>query len=156
MKQIVLTLVLVIVAAGIAGGVGYTLGTQNGLTQAQNIQAEFFRQRGGQPGQSGAGAPTGQQGQSAQTGQSGQAPSGQPGAFGQRGGIAGTVKSIEGNVIQLTGQDGNTIKIQVDDRTMIQRNGTLSDIRASTRITVTGDSTSGTINARLIQIGAGQ
>jgi hypothetical protein len=151
MKQIVLTVILVVVAAGITGGVGYSLGTQNGLTQAQSIQAEFFRQR--TSGQGSTGAPTGQQGQTAQTGQ-GQP--GQGGALGQRGGIAGTVKSVEGNVIQLTGQDGNTLKVQVDDRTMIQRNGTLADIRASTRITVTGDSVSGTVTARLIQVGAGQ
>ncbi|MBI5301985.1 MAG: hypothetical protein HY868_07595 [Chloroflexi bacterium] len=158
MKQIVLTVILVIVAAAIAGGVGYTLGTQNGLTQAQSIQAEFFRNRGtGQPGQgSNSTAPTGQQAQTGTQGQPGQA--GPQGAFGQRGGIAGTVKSVEGNVIQLTGQDGNTVKVQVDDRTVYQKfaPSALSDIRASTRITVTGETSAGVVNARIIQVGASQ
>lgn len=155
MKQIVLTMILVIIAAGGAGAVGYTLGTQNGLTQAQNIQAEFFRQRGFQPGQGAPSAGQTPQAGQAQTGQQGQGQPGQPGGFGQRG-VAGVVKSVEGNVIQLTGQDGNTIKVQVDERTTYQRAGALSDIRASARITVTGETASGTVNARLVQIGAGQ
>jgi hypothetical protein len=153
MKQGIVILIAVLIAAAIAGGVGYSLGTENGLTQAQNIRTEFFQQRAAQFGQGTQGTPN--TNTPTQFGQSGQG--GNPaGTFG-RGGVAGTVKSIDGKTIQLTAQDGSTIIVKVESNTAIQRlsPATLSDIRASSRITVTGDSSSGTLTARTIQIGAG-
>jgi hypothetical protein len=124
------------------------MGTENGLAQAQTIRTDFFQQRGGQFGQGMmnpgiGGTPVAGQGQ--------------PGAFGARGGVAGTVKSVDGNTLQLTAQDGSTLTVKIDSNTAIQKltHAAISDIRASTRITVTGDTTSGTLTARTIQIGAG-
>ena len=78
----------------------------------------------------------------------------QPGAFG-RPGLGGTVKSVSGNTIQLTGFDGSTVTVKVDDKTTIQKTApaTLSDIRANLQITVVGDASGGTITARMIRIG---
>jgi hypothetical protein len=149
MKRI-LIVVAVVVLSAISGGVGYALGTDNGLTQAQNIQSEFFRQRG--TGQFSQGTPAGQ-GRQTQSGQGGN----QPGTFGQRPGVAGTVRSVEGSTIQLTGQDGNTMTVKVDDKTTIQRatNATLADIKAGVRITVVGEQNGDITTARTIQIGLG-
>jgi hypothetical protein len=79
---------------------------------------------------------------------------GQPGAMGGPG-AGGTVKSVSGNTIQLTGFDGSTVTVKVDDKTTIQKTTTaaLSDLQANTQIMVIGDSSSGTITARMIQIG---
>jgi hypothetical protein len=126
-------------------------------------------QGGGQPGQGGSqGAPgAGQPGQgSGQPGQGGPqgAPgAGQPGQGGGQPGAAGgpsmgTVKSVSGNTIVLTGQDNSTINVKVDDKTTIQKSaaGTAADILAGAQIKVIGDTSSGTLTARMIQIGVGK
>ena len=79
-----------------------------------------------------------------------------PGQGGNPPGLNGTVKSVSGNTIQLTGFDGSTVTVKVDDKTTIQKTATatLADIQVNTQITVSGDSSSGTITARMIQIGA--
>lgn len=143
MKQILVIVIGALVIAGIAGGVGYAMGTQNGLAQAQNIRNEFFQQRGGQFGQ---GTTPGFSG----TPVAGQ---GQPGAFGGRG-TSGVVKSVDGNTIQLTAQDGSSITVKVDNNTTYQKTttATLADVKANTRITVIGETSSGTVTARTIQI----
>jgi hypothetical protein len=143
MKQILVIVIGALVIAGVAGGVGYALGTQNGMAQAQNIRNEFFQQRGGPFGQgtnpSAAGTPFAGQGQ--------------PGAFGGRG-TSGVVKSVDGNTIQLTAQDGSSITVKVDNNTTYQKTttATLADVKANTRITVIGETSSGTVTARSIQI----
>ncbi len=77
---------------------------------------------------------------------------GQPGGM---PGLGGTVKSVSGNTIQLTGFDGSTTTVKVDDKTTIQKtaSATLADIQANTQITVVGDSSGGTIAARMIRLG---
>lgn len=143
MKQILMIVIGALVIAGIAGGVGYAVGTQNGLAQAQNIRNEFFQQRGGQFGQGTAPGFSG-------TPVAGQ---GQPGAFGGRG-TSGVVKSVDGNTIQLTAQDGSSITVKVDNNTTYQKTttATLADVKANTRITVIGETSSGTVTARTVQI----
>jgi hypothetical protein len=103
-------------------------------------------QAAGQPGQGGNPPSQG----SGQPGPAG----GQPGTFGGPG-LGGTVKSVSGNTIQLTGFDGSTVTVKVDDKTTIQKTAaaTLSDIRANLQITVIGDASGGTITARMIRIG---
>ena len=80
-----------------------------------------------------------------------------------------TVKSISGNTIQATAQDGSTVTINVDAQTVYQKSttGALTDIQPGARIVIGGatgqgggagqgggntTSSSGPINARLIQI----
>jgi hypothetical protein len=120
------------------------------MPAGENLPQAPPGQAPGQPGQAGApptrggtppapgGAPPGQG-------------SGQPGGG---PGLGGTVKSVSGNTIQLSAQDGSMVTVKVDDKTTIQKTATamLSDIQANTQITVVGDSSSGAITARMIQI----
>jgi hypothetical protein len=147
MKSILLVLGVVVLMA-VSGGAGYYLGTDNGLKQAQNIRAEFLQQRMGNL--TGA-APTGDSTPSAQ-GQRG-AGQGQVAALGGRPVAQGTVKSVEGNKVTVTQQDGTATTITVDDKTTIQKqvNGALADLTAGTRIIVTEQG-----NTRRIQIVTGQ
>ena len=124
----------------------------SGTTTARTIQV---MSAGGNP----PGTPPAGSGQPAPGGTPpapGGAPPGQGG--GQPGGglgLGGTVKSVSGNTIQLTGFDGSTTTVKVDDKTTIQKTATatLADIQANTQITVVGDSSNGTITARMIRIG---
>ena len=138
--QTVLLALGVVVLMAVAGGGGYYFGTDNGLKQAQNIRTEFIQQRGNT-------AATTDSTQSAQQGQRGT--QGQVPVLGGRPVAQGTVKSIEGNKITVTQQDGTTTTVTVDDKTTIQKqvNGALADLIAGTRIAVTEQG-----GARRIQI----
>jgi hypothetical protein len=151
----VIIIALVVVLVGVVGVGGYMLGRQLGLTEAQNIQREFFQQRAGQNGQ-GALA---QGSDPTQTGQ--------PGGQGQRAGAGaaqagrqiatGTVKSISGNTITVTQQDGTTTTVTIDDKTTVQKttNGTAADIQPGWRITVVEQTTGGSTTRR-VQLTQGQ
>jgi len=139
----------------VAGGVGFSFGANYGLNQAQTIRNDFFQQRGGLP--PGQGMPSGNfPGMQAGQGQAVQG-AGVPDSAMGRPGNMGTVKSVNGKIIQLTSPDGTTINVQTDDKTVIQKpaNGTLADIQPNMRIAVTGDASNGTITARMIQITVG-
>lgn len=64
------------------------------------------------------------------------------------------MKSVSGKTIQLTTRDGGTIAVSIDDGTSLLKiaKGTLSDIAAGAKITVMGESSSGTVTARMITI----
>lgn len=132
MKTALLGVAMVILMA-IAGGAGYYLGDQNGFTRAQNIRTEFVNQRFG-PQAQGAGIDSSQFA-------GGQQRSGGQGAaqFAGRPTASGTVKSVEGNKITVTQQDGSTVSVTVDDKTVIQKqvNGAIADVQVGMRITVT-------------------
>jgi lactam utilization protein B len=143
--KVVVAAIGVIVLLLVVGGVAFAAGSEYGKTQAQNVRNEFLQQRfGNQGGQSGQAQP----GQNDQTGQRGQA--------GQFGRIAanGTVKSVDGNKITLTMQNGNTVTVNVDQQTRITKTvaATSSDIQAGTRILVTSDQTGNNVTARAITI----
>jgi hypothetical protein len=143
MKPVLSAIVALIVIAVVGAG-AFIAGSNYGEAQAQNTRAEFFRNRqGGAP--NGQGAPTGQNGQNGQGGQFGR-----PAAF-------GTVKSVSGNTIQVTQQDGSTVTVTTDAQTTIQKtvSGALSDIQPGERITVMSGQTGSTIVARDIQIRPG-
>ena len=126
-------------------------------------------QGGGQPSQGGpqsapgAGQPGQGGGQPGQGGPQGAPGAGQPGQGGGQPGAAGVpsmgaVKSVSGNTIVLTRQDNSTITVKVDDKTVIQKTaaGTAADILAGIQIMVVGDTSNGTLTARMIQIGVGK
>jgi hypothetical protein len=121
--------IVVVVLVAVAGVGGFFAGNSFGPNaQAQNIQREFFQQR------SGNGAPGGaQNGQSAQT-------------RGNRPAANGTVKSVQGNTIQLTMQDGSVVTVNTDAQTVIQKTvtGAVSDIQPGQRITVFSSQVTGT------------
>ena len=140
MKPVLSAIVALIVIAVVGAG-AFIAGSNYGEAQAQNTRAEFFRNRqGGAPG--GQGAASGQTGQNGQGGQFGR-----PAAF-------GTIKSVSGNTIQVTQQDGTTVTVTVDQQTTYQKtvSGSLSDLQPGERITVMSNQTGSNIVARDIQI----
>lgn len=131
---------LVVVLVVVAGVGGYFAGNSFGPNaQAQNIQREFFSQRFGQNGQGGAG----QNGQGGQGGQQGR----RPVAF-------GTVKSVQGNTIQIAAQDGTITTVTTDSKTIVQKTviGAVSDVQPGQRVTVMGNSSGGAVTATEISI----
>jgi hypothetical protein len=134
MKTVLIAVVVVVLMAG-SGAAGYYFGNQNGLTTAQNIRSEFFTQRTGGTGTGGQTANGTPQAQGTRgTGQGGQGAT----AFG-RPTAAGVVKSVQGNNITVTQQDGTATTVTVDDKTQYEKlvSGTLADVTAGLRIVVT-------------------
>ena len=140
--KIVLAVVVAIVLMGAAGFGGYTMGHSAGLTDAQNVRNEFFQQRFGQSGGNGQSA----QGQGGQVGQSGQ--------FTRRPVAFGTVKSVQGNTIELTAADGSTVTVSTTSQTTVQKTvaGAVSDIKPGDRISVAGNQSGGSVTATEISI----
>jgi Domain of unknown function (DUF5666) len=142
--KIALAVIVAIVLIGAAGFGGYTMGHAAGLTDAQNIRGQFFQQRGGQGGGNGQ---FGQGGQGGQNGQGGGQSSRRPTAF-------GTVKSVQGNTIELTAADGSTVTVSTSAQTTVQKTdtGALSDIKPGDRISVAGNESNGSVTATEISI----
>lgn len=143
MKTVIISILVVLLVAGVGVG-AFFVGQNNGLTQAQNIRNEFFQSRvAGQGGQADA----------TQRGQGGQGSQG--GQFG-RPTATGTVKSIQGNTIQVTMRDGSTVNVTLDGQTVIQKtsNGTKADIQPGQNITIMSNQTGENITAQVIQIRA--
>jgi Cu/Ag efflux protein CusF len=140
---IIVVLGLVLLAA--VGFGAYSYGVNVGTTQAQNIRTEFFQSRTGQGGAQGDTTQMpfqpGQQGQRA-------------GGTAARNATNGTVKSVQGNTIQVTLRDGSTVTVNVDAQTVIQQtvNASVADIKSGENITVLSDQTGSNVTARTIQL----
>ncbi len=144
--KVVVVAIVAIVLMGAAGYIGFTSGMDNDKLQVENAPV-FQRTGGGGTGfQSGQGGSNNlQQAQGA----------GQGTGTGTRGAVTGTIKSVNGNTLHVTLQNGSTITVTVDSRTTIQKAATaaLADIQPGVPITVTLDTTGGTPTARTVQIG---
>ena len=138
MKTAVIAAIVVLLIAVVGVG-AFFAGSAYGQQQAQNTRAEFLNARQG----GGAGGQFAQNGQNGQGGQQ----------FG-RPAATGTVKSISGNALVVTQQDGSTVTVTLDSQTQIIKtvNGTPSDLLPGERITVMSDQTTGNIIARTIQL----
>lgn len=137
-----------LVLIGATGFVAYSAGYGAGNQAAVNVQREFFQNRFGQPGQGGQGNAT-TPGNNPNA-QGGRANAGRPVA-------AGTVKSVQGNSIVVTEQNGTTVTVTVDTQTQIIKTVTAqtTDIQLGARVIVTSDqATTGSnpVSARLITI----
>ena len=138
MKTVVISAIVALIVIVIGVG-AFFVGDNYGQQQAQNIRNDFLRARQG-------GAPNGAPGQLGQNGQqAGQG--GRPVAF-------GTVKSVTGNTLVVTQQDGTTVTVTVDSQTAIQKtaSGTITDIQPGERVTVLSDQTGSNVTARSIQL----
>ncbi len=135
-----LAAVLVLVLVGVVGFGAYSYGESIGLTQAQNIRADFFSSRQGaangtvDPAQSGQG--------------------GQRAGQGARPAATGTVKSIQGNTMTVTQRDGSSVTVNIDAQTVIQKttSASPSDIQPGQNVTVSSSQTGNNITAQTIQI----
>ena len=129
----VIVLVLLVGAGGFWGGMTY----QN--NQNNQAQARFFEQRGGFPaGGDVTGGSFGIDGTPL--------PGGGPLTFDQSpgnfrgGGTMGQVKSMDGNVLQLsTAQDVTTVNLTGDTIIIKSVEGTVSELQPGTRVMVVGE-----------------
>ncbi len=148
MKRGVVALVAVLVLAAVGGGAYYygtTVGEKRVLANPQLI----FQQLGA--GQGGGQFQRQFQGQ-------GVAPSGTPpasgrGMLGQGGGLMGTIKEIDGNVLVITTDDGD-VRVQATDSTLIEKTMSVNvqDLAVDERVIVSGTKNDdGSYTARSIQ-----
>jgi hypothetical protein len=140
-KKMLVILIIGVLFLATAGGSFYG-GMLFQQSQAADIQARFFADRGGAPG----GFVGGQGGNF-------------PGAGGGAGNLAGgatvgEIKSIDGDVLTLSTPQSE-IKVTLTDTTLIQKTvaGAASDLQVGERITVRGErDSSGNVTATSIQI----
>jgi hypothetical protein len=142
-----LVIVGVLVLVAVAGVGGFFAGNSFGPNANALATVNDFRaQRQGGGGQGAffnQGGQTGQNGQGAQGTQSGRRPI----AF-------GTVKSVQGNTIQITAQDGTVTTVTTDSKTVVEKTvtGAVADVQAGQRITVMGSQTGSDLMATQIAI----
>lgn len=142
-----LVIVGVVVLVALAGVGGFFAGNSFGPNaNALATINEFRTQRQGGGGQGAffnQGGQTGQGGQGAQSGR-------RPIAF-------GTVKSVQGNTIQITAQDGTVTTVTTDSKTVVEKTvtGAVSDVQAGQRVTVLGSQTGSDLLATQISIQPG-
>ena len=154
LKWIALAALIVVLAAGATGAAAYNAGKQAGVTEGLAARNSFFQARGGGAGFQGAqGAAAGgaaAQGNSARSAQGGATAAGN---F-----VAGQVKSINGNDLEISTATDVT-KVKLTDKTQIQKtaSGRPSDITTGERVVVQGaKGTDGVIEANSIQLGGGR
>ncbi len=139
MKSILIAVLVVVLVVG-AGVGGFFAGNSFGPNaQAQSVQREFFAQRSGQNGTGGAG----------QTGQGAQG-----GLQGRRPVAAGTVKSVQGNTIQVSAADGTVTTVTTDSKTVVQKTvtGAVSDVQPGQRVSIMGNASGSNVTATEISI----
>ncbi len=131
----VISLVVVLVLVAVVGVAAYDLGQSAGETSAQNIRADFVRSRSTTSGQT----DTTQQGQSAAR---------------ARPLANGAIQSVNGNILQLTQQDGTSITVVMSPQTTVEKMvaGAQSDLKPGVRISVQGTQATGQVDAQVIQI----
>ncbi len=142
-------LALVLLAVGAVGG--YFYGLTVGQTQATTIRDNFLQSRGIGAGAAGAAG--------AASGAANGAAGGQAAAFGGLGGGQGTfgsVKSVNGNTIELSTAQ-SAVKVTVNDQTTVQQavqqSVPIDQLQAGTNVVVVGDrDAQGNITARSINV----
>ena len=145
-----LTVIVVVALVAIAGLGGYFAGNSFGPNAQALSTINQFRAARGFGGQGGAG----QFGQGGQFNQGGQPSQGGQFAAGRRPVAFGTVKSVQGNTIQVTDTNGSVTTVTTDSKTVIEKTvqGALTDIQPGERVTVMGSQSNGTVTATQISI----
>lgn len=149
MKTTIVAVIVVVVAA-VAGVGGFFAGNSFGPNaQALSVVTQFRAQRSGSGG---TGAGQFGQGGTGGAGQSGQG--GQGATQGRRPVAFGTVKSVQGNTIQVTAQDGTITTVTTDSTTVVQKtvSGAVTDVQPGQRITVMGTQSGSDVTATAISI----
>lgn len=139
MKKFVIALVAVVVAALIAAG-SFWAGVTYQTSRVDQIRADFMNSRGQGNRNSGPGQmPGGNQGPGG-----GPAPFGTPGMNAQgggfgRGGTNGQIKSIQGNVLQLsTAQNVTTVTLTDATRILKYTRSSATELQPGLRVTIVG------------------
>jgi uncharacterized protein (UPF0333 family) len=131
----VISLVVILVLVAVVGVGAYDLGQSAGEANAQNIRADFVRSRSTTTGQT----DTTQQGQNAAR---------------ARPLASGAIQSLNGNIMQVTQQDGSTVTVVLSPQTTVEKmvGGAQSDLKPGVRVSVQGTQATGQVDAQLIQI----
>ena len=132
----VVVIIIALLAVGAGGFYGGTAYAANAAQQASNVRAQFLNGRGGAAG-TGTGATNGAGGN----------------GFGG-GGVAGTIKSISGDTIQVsTAQNVTTVTLSGATTILKSVTATASDLQVGQQITVRGQrDSSGNVTATSIQL----
>jgi hypothetical protein len=127
-SQVLIALGVLIVIIVVGAG-AYMAGRNAGLTEQVTIRTDFIQQRLGN--QTGAVNNQGTPGTGGDTAQAARALQGRQLA-------TGIVKSVQGNVVQVTQRDGSTTSLTLDDKTLVTKtiNGTVADIQQGWTIIV--------------------
>ncbi len=136
---LIIGIIIALVAVGAGGFYGGTAYAANTAQQASNVRAQFLNGRGGAAG-TGTGTGTGTGANTA------------GGGFG--GGVAGTIKSISGDTLQVSTAQ-NVTTVTLSGATTIQKSvtATTSDLQVGQQITVRGQrDSSGNVAATSIQL----
>jgi hypothetical protein len=139
MKKILLVIAGLALLA-VAAGAGFEYGKSYQGNQANQIRSQFLRSRGINPN-GGAGPEAGGFG---------------GGGFG--GGTFGQLKSVNGNTLTLTTQNGD-VTVDLTANTQIEKttSGTPADLQAGQQLVVRGQrDSSGTVTAESVQITTGR
>jgi len=139
MKKVLVVVLGIVVLAAVVGGAFYG-GIKVGEARAADARAQLFQQRFG-AGQRGAQVPPAHG-----TPQPGQ-------GLGLGGGIMGTIKAIEGDVVVVETAEGDT-QVQTFDTTLIEKYMSVGvgDLEEGERVVVSGPKNEdGSIRARSIQ-----
>lgn len=135
-KRVLIGLGILLLVILAAGG-GFFAGTA--VAQSRARQGFFQRQFGGQGGQFQRPARTPQPGQG--------------GGARLGGGIVGTIKTVEGDTLVITTQEGET-QVHATDTTLIEKYMTVAvgDLKVGERVVVSGSQNDdGSVTARTIQ-----
>lgn len=134
----VISVVAVIVLVAVVGVAAYDLGQSAGETNAQNIRSDFIRSRSTTTAQT----DTTQQGQSTAR---------------ARPLATGAIQSVNGNILQVTQQDGSTVTVVLSPQTTVEKMviGTQSDLKPGVRVSVQGTQATGQVDAQVVQITQG-
>ena len=143
---VIVGVVVLVVVAGVGGFFAGNSFGPNATALATVNEFRAQRQGGGQGAFFNQGGQTGQNGQGGQGAQSGR----RPVAF-------GTVKSVQGNTIQVTSQDGTVTTVTTDSKTVVEKTvtGALADVQVGQRITVMGSQSGSDYLATQISIQPG-
>lgn len=134
MKKILLVIAGIALLA-VAAGAGFQYGKMYQSNQANQIRSQFLRSRGINSGNGTGGA--------------------QAAGFG--GGVFGQLKSVNGNTLTVTTQNGDET-VDLTANTQIEKTtaGTTADLKAGEQLVVRGQrDSSGTVTAESVQITTG-
>ncbi len=138
MKSTLIAIVVIVLVVVVGVG-GFFAGNSFGSNAQALSTVNQFRTR-----RAGTGAPGG-------------APSGQGtpgGTQGRRPVAFGTVKSVQGNTIQVTAQDGTLTTVTTDSKTVVLKTvtGAMTDIQPGERVTVMGSQSGNDVTATDISV----
>jgi hypothetical protein len=145
------------IACGFIGGVLVEKGENSSGSSgagASGLASRFAALRAGASGASGASNSSARSGSSSATGSLFGGASGS-GGFARP--TAGTVAYLDGGTLYVTNSEGNTVKVETSAGTTVNKTvkSSIKDIHPGETVTITGETSGGSVSAESISIGSG-